>query len=229
VSAAVQIGGGVLLLTDKFRRLASLALVVSVVPTTVIRLRFWEESDPDIRDHQKTHLLKNVGLLVGLVVVGSNSGKATSAGRRLPGAGAVLALERAVDNDRVHNAVRQSKAALTHVAQEGSSTLADRIDTDTLQQLVASGSNVAHRLPSTLPGNLKQAGEAAWTAVHDPGASAPHTAHQAGSALGTVVSQVEPLAERLVGAGAEAIRPVVSRAADRATDALSRLADRSAR
>ena len=68
INGAVQIGGGVLLAAGKFRRIAALALIGSIIPTTYAGHRFWEESDPTTRTQQKMHFLKNVGLLGGLIL-----------------------------------------------------------------------------------------------------------------------------------------------------------------
>ena len=46
INGAVQVGAGVLLAVGKFRRLAALALIGSIIPTTYAGHRFWEESDP---------------------------------------------------------------------------------------------------------------------------------------------------------------------------------------
>jgi uncharacterized membrane protein YphA (DoxX/SURF4 family) len=67
VNGAIQVGGGVLLATGKFPRLAALALIGSIVPTTYAGHRFWEEPDAEKRAQQKMQLLKNLGLLGGLI------------------------------------------------------------------------------------------------------------------------------------------------------------------
>ena len=59
----VQVGAGGLLALGKFRRLASWALVASVIPTTYAGHRFWEEVDEETRAQQRVHFLKNLGLL----------------------------------------------------------------------------------------------------------------------------------------------------------------------
>ena len=68
INGAVQVGAGVLLAVGKFRRLAALALIGSIIPTTYAGHRFWEESDPSTRAQQKVHFLKNLGLLGGLIL-----------------------------------------------------------------------------------------------------------------------------------------------------------------
>jgi uncharacterized membrane protein YphA (DoxX/SURF4 family) len=65
-NAAVQIGGGALLALGRVRRIAALALIGSLFPTTYAGHRFWEEVDEE-RQIQRIHFLKNFGLLGGLV------------------------------------------------------------------------------------------------------------------------------------------------------------------
>ena len=71
VNGAVQVGAGVLLATGKLRRLASLTLIGSIIPTTYAGHRFWEEADDVRRAQQRVHFLKNLGLLGGLILQAS--------------------------------------------------------------------------------------------------------------------------------------------------------------
>src|SRR5580693_5999514 len=45
LNGLVQVGAGLLLATGRFRRLAALVLIGSIVPTTYAGHRFWEEAD----------------------------------------------------------------------------------------------------------------------------------------------------------------------------------------
>jgi uncharacterized membrane protein YphA (DoxX/SURF4 family) len=67
LNGVVQVGGGALLAVGKFPRLAALALMGTIVPTTYTGHRFWEEPDAEKRAQQRTQLLKNLGLLGGLI------------------------------------------------------------------------------------------------------------------------------------------------------------------
>jgi uncharacterized membrane protein YphA (DoxX/SURF4 family) len=67
VNGAIQVGGGILLASGKFPRLAALALIGTIVPTTYAGHRFWEEPDAEKRAEQRMQLLKNLGLLGGLI------------------------------------------------------------------------------------------------------------------------------------------------------------------
>ncbi|MDY6809084.1 MAG: DoxX family membrane protein [Actinomycetota bacterium] len=68
INGAVQVGGGILLATGKFPRIAALALAGSTVPTTIAGHAFWEETDPEARARQKTQFFKNVSLVGGLLL-----------------------------------------------------------------------------------------------------------------------------------------------------------------
>ena len=67
LNGALQIGAGIFLAIGKFRGLAALVLIGSIVPTTYTGQRFWEEDDDVKRGDQKTQLLKNLGLAGGLI------------------------------------------------------------------------------------------------------------------------------------------------------------------
>jgi putative oxidoreductase len=68
INGAVQVGAGTLLARGTAPRIASLVLIASLLPTTYAGHRFWEEADEGRRAGQRIHLLKNLGLLGGLVL-----------------------------------------------------------------------------------------------------------------------------------------------------------------
>ena len=78
LNGAVQVGAGGLLALGKFRRLASWALVASVIPTTYAEHRFWDEVDDGARAQQRVHFLKNLGLLGGLILAATDTEGAPS-------------------------------------------------------------------------------------------------------------------------------------------------------
>jgi putative oxidoreductase len=82
LNGLVQVGAGLLLATGKFRRLAALALIGSIVPTTYAGHRFWEEEDEATRAQQRVHFLKNLGLLGGLILAAVDTEGAPSLGWR---------------------------------------------------------------------------------------------------------------------------------------------------
>jgi uncharacterized membrane protein YphA (DoxX/SURF4 family) len=82
VNGAVQVSGGILLAIGKYPRLAALILMGSIAPTTYTGHRFWQETDDEIRGQQKIQLLKNLGLLGGLIYAVLDTEGAPSLGWR---------------------------------------------------------------------------------------------------------------------------------------------------
>ncbi|MCW4355627.1 DoxX family protein [Hoyosella sp. YIM 151337] len=76
INAAVQVGAGALLATGRLPRIASGVLAATLIPTTVVEHPFWAESDSARRAEQRSHFLKNVALLGGLLIAaGDTEGK----------------------------------------------------------------------------------------------------------------------------------------------------------
>lgn len=68
IDAAAKVVAGTLLALGKLPRLSATVLAVSIVPTTLAGHPFWEESEPIRRKQQQLHLMKNAGLLGGLLL-----------------------------------------------------------------------------------------------------------------------------------------------------------------
>ncbi len=69
LNGVTQVVAGAMLSLGLWRRLAATVLIGSLIPTTLAGHRFWEEVDEDARNAQMLQLLKNLGLLGGLVLV----------------------------------------------------------------------------------------------------------------------------------------------------------------
>jgi uncharacterized membrane protein YphA (DoxX/SURF4 family) len=80
VNGMVQVGAGGLLALGRFPRLAAVALIGSIIPTTYAGHRFWEESEDESRAQQRNHFLKNLGLLGGLILAALDTEGAPSLG-----------------------------------------------------------------------------------------------------------------------------------------------------
>ena len=72
INGGVQVAAGAALALGKFPRLASLALFGTLVPTTLAGHRFWEESDPTLRQNQMIHFFKNVSMAGGLLMTAAD-------------------------------------------------------------------------------------------------------------------------------------------------------------
>jgi uncharacterized membrane protein YphA (DoxX/SURF4 family) len=68
INGATQVVGGLMLATGRMPRLAALALAATLAPTTAAGHRYWEEADPNVRANSKTHFVKNVSMMGGLLL-----------------------------------------------------------------------------------------------------------------------------------------------------------------
>jgi uncharacterized membrane protein YphA (DoxX/SURF4 family)/uncharacterized protein YdbL (DUF1318 family) len=68
ITAAVQIGGGLLLATGKLPRVASAALALSVVPGSLGAHSFWSETDPERKAEERRAFLTDISLIGGLII-----------------------------------------------------------------------------------------------------------------------------------------------------------------
>lgn len=59
--------GGAALVVGVRQRAAALGLIASLVPTTLAGHPFWNESDPKVRANHLAQVLKNLGLMSGLL------------------------------------------------------------------------------------------------------------------------------------------------------------------
>ena len=127
INGAVQIGAGILLATGKFRRLAALALIGSIVPTTYAGHRFWEESDPTTRNQQKIHFLKNVGLLGGLILAAFDTegepSLAWRAKRQARQLEAAVSAGRATGHRKARSAQTSLAPTMAQVSKSGQQTI----------------------------------------------------------------------------------------------------------
>lgn len=68
INAAVQIGGGLLLATGKFPRMASAALALSAVPGSLAGHAFWNEVEPQRKAELRSALVTDISLIGGLII-----------------------------------------------------------------------------------------------------------------------------------------------------------------
>jgi uncharacterized membrane protein YphA (DoxX/SURF4 family) len=82
ITAAVQIGGGLLLATGKMPRVASAALAFTVLPANLGTHMFWSETDPQRKAELRQAFLKDLSLLGGLVIASADTAGKPSLGWR---------------------------------------------------------------------------------------------------------------------------------------------------
>jgi putative oxidoreductase len=129
INAGVQVGAGVLLATGKFRRLAAVALLASLVPTTLAGHAFWDAESEQDAAHHRTQFLKNIGLGGGLILAAVDTEGKPSLGWRAR-----------------HAAGHASKAARSS-AQDARESM-----TDLFEDFTDRVDDLAHALTDRLPG-----------------------------------------------------------------------------
>ena len=67
INGATMVIGGILLALGIMPKVAAGALIGTLIPTTLVGHPFWQEEDPKAVAMQRTHFLKNLGLLGGLL------------------------------------------------------------------------------------------------------------------------------------------------------------------
>ncbi|WP_156687838.1 DoxX family protein [Mycobacterium sp. Marseille-P9652] len=82
ITAAVQIGGGLLLATGKAPRVASAALAFTVLPANLGAHMFWSESDPQRKAEKRQAFLADLSLLGGLMIASADTAGKPSLGWR---------------------------------------------------------------------------------------------------------------------------------------------------
>ena len=90
VNAAAQVLGGVALASGKGRRVGAWLLAGSLIPSTAAKHPFWSRTDPEQKALDRSHFLKNVSLLGGvLLAAGDTEGKPSLAWRAQKGGQAI--------------------------------------------------------------------------------------------------------------------------------------------
>jgi uncharacterized membrane protein YphA (DoxX/SURF4 family) len=224
INGAVQVGAGLLLALGKWRRLAALALIGSIIPTTYAGHRFWEESDPTTRKQQQMHFLKNVGLLGGLILATFDTegepSLAWRAKRKARQLEAAVSTGRASGHEKARSTRREMAPAVTRfskrAAREG------RAVRRRAGRLGTAGHDLAGKIPLE-PEVLNDAQLAIVDAVKGSTETATHAVQGAASVVSDAARQLPTLARSATRPTLDAIVPFLESGADRTTEALSKL------
>ncbi len=206
VNGAVQVGAGALLALGRFRRLAAIALIGSIIPTTYAGHRFWEEEDEAARTQQQIHFLKNLGLLGGLILAAFDTEGAPSVGwrarRRAASVASAVAVGRAVGSSSARSkgsSVAEGASRATHHARDVAGRATHQVDL-TARHLGDTLPAVGHQLADTLPS----------------------AGHQLADTLSGAGQSVVDTVSSAAHSGADALTPYVATATDRAGDLVGR-------
>jgi putative oxidoreductase len=227
INGMVQVGAGSLLALGKFRRLASWALVASVIPTTYAGHRFWDEVDDDARAQQRIHFLKNLGLLGGLILAATDTEGAPSLGwkaRRKAGqVSTAIGAGRAATGARVHHsstAVSEAGRKATKRANTaaGKGRRAGRKANKAARRAGLQANVVAHRAGHQANDAAVRASHRANRAVSDAAKSGltfatPYVRHANESAAGAARAALDSAAP-IVSAGVERASELIAKASE---------------
>jgi uncharacterized membrane protein YphA (DoxX/SURF4 family) len=132
VTAAVQIGGGLLLASGKLPRLASAALACSVVPGSLGGHLFWTETNPERKVEQRREFLTDLSLIGGLMIASVDTEGKPSLGwrgrraaRRVAEAVSAAVPAETSPNDAVLDTVSETVRHSLHTGAERGRELAD--------------------------------------------------------------------------------------------------------
>ena len=93
LNGIAQVVGGGALATGKGRRLGALLLAGSLIPSTIAKHPFWTVQDPEARAQERTHFLKNVSLLGGVLLAAQDTEGKPSLAWRAQRSGEAIAKE----------------------------------------------------------------------------------------------------------------------------------------
>jgi uncharacterized membrane protein YphA (DoxX/SURF4 family) len=231
VNGAVQIGAGVLLATGKFRRLASLALIGSIIPTTYAGHRFWEETDEATRAQQKLHFLKNLGLLGGLILAAMDTEGEPSLGwrakRRAHQLEAAVAMGRAASTTKAHSRAFKAQTTASKAAKVSKRTArkASAAAQHAAQHANTAGLDAAHHVHEAGVEAVRHANLVASGAARKANAAAATATRQASSTAANTARLAESSALSAAHSGVELAGPYLSTGAERASELLSKVGE----
>jgi uncharacterized membrane protein YphA (DoxX/SURF4 family) len=218
VNGFVQVIGGILLATGRFRRPACVLLMGSLVPTTYAGHRFWEETDETARSQQRMHFLKNLGLLGGLILAAVDTEGAPSLGWRT---------KRRVHQieDAMLSGSARTKASYSGQKSRSVAIGASKSGRRAIRKARDAGERARRRMGETefdptdtltaVREGIQGVQSAVTDRIGDPGGGATHAAQQAAALMTNAVRQLEPVAGNKLRAGVEVATEALSKVGER--------------
>lgn len=182
INAIAQISGGLLLATGKMPRVASAALVCTVIPGNLGAHMFWIETDPELKARKRRDFLADLSLLGGLLIAAADTaGKPSLAWRGRRAANRISARVAAALPGGSHDSLLDSELGekIGHGLQVG----AER----GLELASAAGEKSGPLVEAA----RKRGGELAETALHRGSELAETARHRGGELAKTTRDRVE--------------------------------------
>jgi uncharacterized membrane protein YphA (DoxX/SURF4 family) len=229
LNGMVQVVAGAALAIGKFRRIAALALIGSIIPTTAAGHRFWEETDDAAKAQQLIHFLKNLGLLGGLILAAVDTEGAPSlswrARRNARRVAQAVTVGGTGAGGKLGKATRSSRRAGKAAGSRGAAAVST-----SRRQAKASLGTVTSQLHTGADraGRLLAAGSDRTGDLVSVGAERAGKLISAGSErTGDLVSVGAERAGKLISAGSERTGELISEGAERAAKLISAGSDRT--
>ncbi|HEY6688715.1 MAG TPA: DoxX family membrane protein [Propionibacteriaceae bacterium] len=176
LTGIAEVLGGAALATGKGRRLGALLLAGSLIPSTIAKHPFWTVQDPEARAQDRSHFLKNMSLLGGVLLAAQDTeGKPSLVWRARKG-GETIAKE-----------TRKASKKLT----KGSSNVADTA-TELAEGAVATGLALVEALGDSSRKVRRQAARQ----LKEAKAVAAHTAEEAQEAAAKAAKRAKKEAKK---------------------------------
>ncbi|HET9870996.1 MAG TPA: DoxX family membrane protein [Propionibacteriaceae bacterium] len=116
LNGALQLLGGVALASGKGRRVGSLLLAASLIPSTLARHPFWTRTSEEERALDKSHFLKNASLLGGVLIAARDTEGRPSLAYRAHTSGQLLAKD---TRKAGHKVAKETRAISDAALAEG--------------------------------------------------------------------------------------------------------------
>ncbi|HEY6667504.1 MAG TPA: DoxX family membrane protein [Propionibacteriaceae bacterium] len=176
LNGIAEVLGGAALATGKGRRLGALLLAGSLIPSTIAKHPFWTVQDPEARAQDRSHFLKNVSLLGGVLLAAQDTeGKPSLVWRARKG-GETIAKE-----------TRRASKKLT----KGSSNVAD-----TASELAEAAVATGVALAEALGDSSRKVQRRAARQLKEAKAVAAHTAEEAQEAAAKAAKRAKKEAKK---------------------------------
>ena len=113
-NGATMVAAGTMLGLGTFPRLAAVALAGALIPTTYAAHAFWTVKDPAVRAQQRTHFLKNVGLLGGVLLAAVDTAGKPGLAYRTRHAQSEARRQAALTKREAHRATKRARRSAKH-------------------------------------------------------------------------------------------------------------------
>jgi uncharacterized membrane protein YphA (DoxX/SURF4 family) len=156
VNGAAQVLGGLALATGKGRRLGAVVLAASLVPSTLARHPFWTRTTAEEKAQDRSHFLKNVSLLGGVLLAAADTEGKPSLVWRAHKGGELLARDTRRATKRLGRTTGISTSALT----KGAASFADSMSKNASDLAESVSKSTGHLTEGAMAGGAALVGAA---------------------------------------------------------------------